>query len=118
MLIGFAAAAWGLQIALVEPAIAASIVVFGFLAAFRVRLPLILGGAIVGLFAVFHGHVHGTEAAPGNPVSYAAGFSASTASLHSAGIAIGLYIRRLLEKAMSEWKRRLSIASRSGGELQ
>jgi hydrogenase/urease accessory protein HupE len=39
MLIGFAAAAWGLQIALVEQAIVASIFVFGFLAAFRLRLP-------------------------------------------------------------------------------
>ncbi|MGY8680665.1 HupE/UreJ family protein [Bradyrhizobium sp. UFLA05-153] len=120
MLIGFAAAAWGLQIALIEPAIAASIVVFGVLVALRVRLPVILGAAIVGLFALFHGHAHGTEAAASNLASYAAGFTVSTASLHSAGIAMGLCIRRLVEKIASEWKRRLSTATRiiSGGELQ
>jgi urease accessory protein len=120
MLIGFATAAWGLPIALVEPAIAVSIVVLAFLAAFRVRLPVLFGGAIVGLCALFHGYVHGTEAAPGDPVAYAVGFSASTTSLHSAGIAIGLCIRRLIEKGMGEWRRRLSTATRfiSGGGLQ
>ena len=120
MVIGFTAAAWGLQLALVEPAIAASIVVFGVLAAFRVRLPVITGGAIVGLFALFHGHAHGTEAGASNLISYTAGFTVSTASLHCAGIAMGLYIRRSVEKIASEWNRRLSTATRlmSGGRLQ
>lgn len=120
MLIGFAAAAWGLQLALVEPAIAASIVVFAVLAAFRARLPVILGGAIVGLFALFHGHVHGTEAAASNLTSYAVGFTVSTASLHCAGIAVGLCIRRQVDKIASEWTKRLSTATRliSGGGLQ
>jgi urease accessory protein len=118
MLIGFAAAAWGLQIGIVEPAIAMSIILFGVLTAFRVRLPIILGGAIVGLFAFFHGHVHGTEAA-GNLTSYAAGFTLSTASLHVAGIAISLCIGRLFETIASERKRLGSRAIRivSGGEL-
>ena len=120
MMIGFATAAWGQQLALVEPAIAASIVVFGVLSAFRVKLPVIFGGAIVGLFALFHGHVHGTEVAARNLTSYTAGFTVSTASLHCAGIALGLCIRRPVEKIASEWKRRLSTATRmiSGGGRQ
>lgn len=119
MLSGFAAAAWGLHLGLVEPAIAMSIVLFGLFAALRVRLPFMLGGAVVGLFAFFHGHVHGTEAAGANLAWYAAGFTLSTVSLHLAGIAIGLSIRRSLEKSVSERKKFGIQATRtvSGGEL-
>jgi len=119
MLSGFAAAAWGLQLSFVEPAIAMSIVLFGLFAALRVRLPVMLGGAIVGLFAFFHGHVHGTEAAGENLAWYATGFALSTASLHVAGIVIGLSLRRALEKIVSERKRfgRQVPRSVSGGEL-
>jgi urease accessory protein len=104
MLIGFAAAACGLRIGFVESAIAMSIILFGFLTAFQVRLPVIFGGAIVGLFAFFHGHAHGTEAV-GNLTSYAAGFTLSTASLLAVGIAIGLCVRRLVETIANERKR-------------
>ncbi|MET4259977.1 urease accessory protein [Bradyrhizobium sp. S3.12.5] len=119
MLSGFAAAAWGPQLGFVEPAIATSIVLLGLFAALRIRLPIGLGGAVVGLFAVFHGHVHGTEAAGADLASYAAGFTLSTASLHVAGIAIGLSIRRSLEKIAGERKRfgRRTTSSVSRGEL-
>ena len=95
MLTGFAAARLGLQISFVESAISASIIVLGLLAALRVKAPLALGGAIVGLFAFFHGHVHGTEVAA-SVVPYAAGFTLSTAVLHGAGVGLGLCTRRLL----------------------
>ena len=49
--------------------------------------------AVVGLFAVFHGHAHGTEMpldAAG--AAYAAGFMLATALLHAGGIALGFVI--------------------------
>src|SRR5581483_10871054 len=89
MLAGFAAARLGLQISFAESAISASIAVLGLLALIRVRAPLALGAAIVGLFAFFHGHVHGMEAAA-SVIPYAIGFTLSTATLHGAGIVLGL----------------------------
>ena len=94
MLAGFAAARLGLQISFVESAISASIMVLGLLAALRVRAPLALGAAIVGLFAFFHGHAHGAEVAA-SVIPYAAGFTLSTAVLHGAGVGLGFCMRRL-----------------------
>src|SRR5437667_11899462 len=57
--------------------------------------PLAIAMAIVGLFAVFHGHAHGTEmpiAASG--AAYGAGFVLATALLHAAGIALGFLVGR------------------------
>jgi urease accessory protein len=45
----------------VEPGIAASVLVLGILIAAAVRLPLIASVLLVGLFALFHGHAHGSE---------------------------------------------------------
>lgn len=97
VLMGFATAICGLQVPLVEPAIAASIVVLGLLVALAVRAPLWLGAVIAGLFAFFHGHAHGTEAATAGVglFAYASGFSLTTAALHALGIGAGLLIARL-----------------------
>ena len=46
---------------IVEPMIAASLLVFGLLVALRVRLPLVVGALVVATFAVFHGIAHGGE---------------------------------------------------------
>jgi urease accessory protein len=96
LLVGFAAAVLGLQAPLVEPAIATSIVVLGLLVALAVRAPVWLGAVIVGLFAFFHGHAHGTEAvtAAVKLVEYASGFSLATAALHTIGLGAGLLIAR------------------------
>ena len=49
-----------------------------------------LPAALVGLFAVFHGHAHGTELPEGaNGALYSIGFVIATGSLHAAGIGIG-----------------------------
>jgi urease accessory protein len=51
---------------------------------------------IVGLFAIFHGHAHGTEMPlDASAGAYAAGFMLATALLHTAGIALGLAIGRI-----------------------
>jgi urease accessory protein len=96
VLVGFTAAVTGFHASLVEPAIASSIVVLGLLIAFTVRAPLWLGAVIAGLFAFFHGHAHGTEAATAGVgfVAYASGFSLATAALHTVGLGAGLLIAR------------------------
>jgi len=96
ILVGFAAAIFGVQAPLVQPAIASSIVVLGLFIALAVRAPIWLGALIVGLFAFFHGHAHGTEALTAGVelVTYASGFSLTTAALHAAGLGAGLIVAR------------------------
>ena len=94
MLAGFAAAISGLQLPLVELVMWSSLIVLGLLIAFAVQAPVWLGAAIVGLFAFFHGHAHGTEATAASLVLYAAGFALATAGLHAAGIGFGLLAAR------------------------
>ena len=49
----------------------------------------------MGLFAVFHGHAHGTELPEGqNGVLYSVGFVIGTGILHGVGILLGLLHRR------------------------
>ncbi|MEI9423764.1 HupE/UreJ family protein [Mesorhizobium sp. Cs1299R1N1] len=75
----------------VEPGILASVVALGLLVALAVDLPVSAGVAIIGLFALFHGHAHGTEV-PENAggLEYMAGFAVATVLLHAIGIAAGL----------------------------
>ena len=101
MLAGFAAAISGLQVPLVEPVIASSIVVLGLLIALTVQAPVWLGAAIVGVFAFFHGHAHGTEATAASLVLYGAGFAVATAALHAAGIWLALFARINFERRLT-----------------
>jgi len=80
----------GVALPHVQSGIAASVLLLGLLVAFAARLRLDIGVALVAIFALFHGHSHGTEL----PVmvsawSFAAGFAVATALLHVAGIGIG-----------------------------
>lgn len=81
----------GVPMPFVEAGIAVSSLVMGLAIAAGWRAPLALAGVIVGVFALFHGHAHGTEL-PGaqSPLGYAMGFVISTGALHLAGIALGL----------------------------
>lgn len=92
VVVGFLSANLGIQLPFVEPAIVSSIVVLGLLIALAVKAPVWLGAIIVGLFALFHGHAHGTEAATAGLrlVMYATGFSLATAALHVVGLGAGL----------------------------
>ena len=85
----------GIQLPFADIGIAGSVVVLGLLVASRLHLPTALAMGVVGVFAIFHGHVHGTEMpADAAGLAYGAGFLAATALLHAAGIAIGLWIGR------------------------
>jgi urease accessory protein len=84
----------GMPLPGVEIGIALSAVVLGALVLGRVRLPLAAAVVIVGFFAVFHGHAHGTELPAGqNALLYSLGFVIATGLLHAVGITIGLIQR-------------------------
>lgn len=81
----------GVPLAAVEVGVALSAVVLGLVVAFAYRAPHWLAVVIVSVFAVFHGHAHGTELPHAvNPLSYGLGFVTSTGLLHLIGIGIGL----------------------------
>lgn len=91
MLIGGVLGMIGVALPLVEPGILASVVVLGLLVALAVDLPVSVGAAIVGLFALFHGHAHGSEVPEATSgIAYLAGFAMATAALHGIGIAVAL----------------------------
>ncbi|RUM23492.1 urease accessory protein [Rhizobium vallis] len=99
MALGGALGIAGINVPFVEIGIALSVVVLGAIVALNVKAPLAVALGIVGLFAVFHGHAHGTEM-PENAAgaAYAAGFMIATALLHAAGLALGYVISRAGER--------------------
>jgi urease accessory protein len=88
MIAGFGLAAVGIGLPLVEPVILASVVVLGLIIAAAVQVPAKAGAALVGAFALFHGHAHGAELGQATAVPYLAGFVITTALLHAAGIGL------------------------------
>ena len=84
----------GLPLPGIEIGIAVSGVVLGALILGETRLPLAVAVVLVAIFAIFHGHAHGTELSPGqNAMLYSLGFVISTGSLHAVGIGMGLVYR-------------------------
>jgi urease accessory protein len=94
MAFGGALGVMGVPIPAVETGIAASAVVLGAMVAFAVRPPIWVAALIVGAFAIFHGHAHGTELPnAANALAYSIGFVIATGLLHLTGIAFGLIVR-------------------------
>jgi urease accessory protein len=102
MMAGGAVAGWaGVAVPGVEPAIALSLLVLGLVVTTATRLPVALGAALVGVFALFHGHAHGAELPQAaSALAYGGGFVAATALLHGIGLAIGLAARERFTLAM------------------
>lgn len=108
MAFGGALGVLGVPLPHVETGIALSAIVLGMMVAAAARLPLVWAGLIVGLFAIFHGHAHGTELPEAaNPFAYALGFVVATGLLHLLGILFGL---------LSRWKEG-ELAVRTGGAV-
>lgn len=75
----------------VETGIALSVIVIGGMVALGKSLPLAVAVAVVGAFAIFHGHAHGTEMPETmSGLAYGVGFMTATALLHGAGILAGI----------------------------
>jgi urease accessory protein len=88
MTIGFAAALLGAPLPFVEPVILASVVVIGLLAATALSVPAGIAMAMVGFFAFFHGHTHGSELGSAGAIAFGVGFALSTGLLQATGIGI------------------------------
>jgi urease accessory protein len=79
----------------VESGILASVVALGLLVALAGDLPVSVGAAIIGVFALFHGHAHGSEVAETvSGAEYMAGFAVATATLHLVGIGFAQLMAR------------------------
>jgi urease accessory protein len=89
----------GIPLPGIEIGIAVSAIVLGVMVLGEIRLNLIVSVILVGCFAVFHGHAHGTELPPGQSgFLYSMGFVMATGCLHGIGISIGLIHRWPLGK--------------------
>lgn len=73
-----------------EYGIALSAILLGAAVLFEIKPPLTAAALLVGFFAIFHGHAHGTELPPGqSALLYSMGFVIATGCLHAVGIGIG-----------------------------
>lgn len=94
MALGGVSGAAGISLPFVEIAIALSVVIFGLMIFSGMAPPVLAAMALVGIFAIFHGHAHGTEMpVGGSGVVYGIGFMVATTLLHGFGITLGLAIR-------------------------
>jgi len=101
MLAGGALGMAHVPVPFVEPAILASVVALGLLVALAVDVPAWAGALVIGAFALFHGHAHGSEVAENIAgVEYMAGFAAATALLHATGIGFALLMSRVHARGM------------------
>jgi len=95
MLIGGALGMMHVALPFVEPGILASVVVLGLMVALAVDLSVWTGATIVAVFALLHGHAHGTEVAENiGGIEYMAGFALATATLHGVGIGFAQLMAR------------------------
>jgi urease accessory protein len=94
MALGGTAGIIGLPLPATELLIAISVLVLGVMVAQARRLPLAAALAIIGVFAIAHGHAHGVELPQSaDAVAFSTGFVLATGSLHALGIAIGLLVK-------------------------
>jgi urease accessory protein len=84
----------GIQLPGIEFCIALSALALGFAVCREARPKLWIAAIVVGVFAIAHGHAHGTELPLGaSGVLYSIGFVIATGLLHAIGIGIGLVHR-------------------------
>lgn len=94
MAFGGALGVMGVAVPAIETGIALSGIVLGLMVLFAARPPLSVAAVLVGVFAIFHGHAHGTELpSAASPLTYSIGFVLSTGLLHLGGIGIGQLTR-------------------------
>jgi urease accessory protein len=84
----------GIPLPGIEVGIAVSAILLGAMVLGEVRPKLVVAAILVGIFAIFHGHAHGTELPAGQSgLLYSMGFVIATGVLHGIGISIGLIHR-------------------------
>lgn len=88
----------GIGVPFVEQGIIGSVIILGAVVAWGGKMPLPAAMSLVGVFAMFHGYVHGTEM-PLNAhgLEYSIGFILVTATLHALGMGLSLALRAYVE---------------------
>jgi len=108
MAVGGAAGVIGMPLPEGELLIGISVLVLGSLVAAARRVPVWVAVAVVGVFAIAHGHAHGVELPlSADALAFTIGFVISTGLLHLCGILIGL---------LGRWPAGM-VAIRTGGLL-
>jgi urease accessory protein len=99
MTAGFLLGVGQVDVPFVELGIALSSVVIGGAAALGRPMPVAAASALVGVFAIFHGHAHGAEMpVDATGLNYALGFIVATTLLHAAGVFAAMGVARLIGK--------------------
>jgi urease accessory protein len=95
MAVGGALGVAGIAVPFVEAGIALSVIVLGLAVVLQWKWPVAAAMALVGVFAIFHGHAHGAEMpVDASGLEYGLGFMLATALLHVVGIGLGIGIGR------------------------
>ncbi|WP_417578639.1 HupE/UreJ family protein [Pelagibacterium sp.] len=108
MALGFGAALVGVPLPFVEPVILASVIFIGIMVALALPLPTAGIAAVVGFFALFHGHAHGGEMGQADTFGYSAGFLVATALLNAVGVAAGIGLDRILATQRGAFAKRIA----------
>lgn len=99
MAVGFLLGVGKVDVPFVELGIALSSIIIGGVAALGRPMPVVGAMALVGVFAIFHGHAHGAEMpVDAAGLEYAAGFIVATALLHAVGVGAALGTSTLVGK--------------------
>lgn len=110
MSIGFGLGVRSSALPLVELGIVASVALVGALILFKRQVPLFVGTALAGLFAVFHGHAHGTDPAVGlSWLNFGVGFLLASGVL----LVMGAAVWRIAERVTLQQ----SVSRSAGGTL-
>ncbi|MGJ8646399.1 MAG: HupE/UreJ family protein [Marinomonas colpomeniae] len=96
MLVGGVLGMEGVKMISVQLGIAVSVLALGLSITIEKKLPAFIAMIFVGFFAVFHGFAHGVEMPYlAKPEYYALGFVVGTASIHIAGVVVGVFFQKI-----------------------
>jgi urease accessory protein len=91
MIAGAHAGFAGLALRGAEFGIALSVIAIALPVALSLGMPTGLAMALVGVFAIFHGHAHGAEIPVGAHAGlYVSGFALATVLIHAVGVSLGV----------------------------
>lgn len=98
MVVGGILGILGVPLPGVETGIALSIIALGGAIALRWHPPEWVALLLIAVFAICHGHAHGTELPrAADPADYAIGFVLATGMIHILGIGVGLVLNKPMD---------------------
>lgn len=97
MVIGSILGLQAVQVPMVEFGIGLSVLVLGaIIATHGFSASTAVAVSCVAIFAIFHGHAHGTEMPQiAEPIAYGAGFVIGTSLIHLVGVGLGVLLQRV-----------------------